>query len=289
MLSKEQSDIIKAIQDLQDKLINDMDGKLPTIFKDLANQVIEISNEFSFDAKERVANLQKLRKLKTQIADAIVNNTAYQVAVKEVLTGFKEIKKLSDSYYSALIDGYSAKSELYKQILESNIQTTTDLLLGAEIRSNFDNAITQVLKENIAGNTNRTNLQNVLREFIKGTPDQRAYLERYVKQVTNDSVMIFSREYNSVVSDDLNLQFYTYVGTRIDTSRPFCDARAGRFFKKSEVESWASLGNWQGRMPGTTKTTIFSLAGGFNCRHELYAISQTQYKAAEKRNLTGLR
>ena len=104
MLSKEQSDIIKAIQDLQDKLINDMDGKLPTIFKDLANQVIEISNEFSFDAKERVANLQKLRKLKTQIADAIVNNTAYQVAVKEVLTGFKEIKKLSDSYYSVLID-----------------------------------------------------------------------------------------------------------------------------------------------------------------------------------------
>jgi hypothetical protein len=101
--------------------------------------------------------------------------------------------------------------------------------------------------------------------------------------------MVFSREYNQVVSDDLNLQFYTYVGTRIDTSRPFCDARAGRFFKKSEVENWANLGNWQGRMPGTTKTTIFSLAGGFNCRHELYGIVKSQYIAAEKRGLTGLR
>lgn len=289
MLSKEQSDIIKAIQDLQDKLITDMDGKLPVIFKDLANQVIEISNEFSFDAKDRVKNLQKLRVIKKQIADAIVENSAYQLAVKEVLTGFKEIKNLSDSYYSLLIDGYSAKQELYKQILESNIQTTSDLLLGAEIRSNFDNAITQVLKENIAGNTNRTNLQNVLREFIKGTPEQRAYLERYVTQTTNDAVMIFSREYNAVVSEDLNLQFYTYVGTRIDTSRPFCDARAGRYFKKSEIEAWANLGNWQGRIPGTTKTTIFSYLGGYNCRHEVYAVTKSQYTAAEKRNLTGLR
>jgi hypothetical protein len=46
MLSDEQLAIIKSIQDLQDKLINDMDGKLPTIFKDLSDQVIEISNEF---------------------------------------------------------------------------------------------------------------------------------------------------------------------------------------------------------------------------------------------------
>jgi hypothetical protein len=288
MLSDEQLAIIKSIQDLQDKLINDMDGKLPTIFKDLSDQVIEISNEFTFDAKERVANLQKLRKLKTQIADTIVNNTAYQLAVKEVLTGFKEIKKLSDSYYSALIDGYSAKSELYKQILESNIQTTSDLLLGAEIRSNFDNAITQVLKENIAGNTNRTNLQKVLREFIKGTPEQKAYLERYVSQTTNDSVMVFSREYNQVVSDDLGLQFYTYVGTRRESSRQWCISRKGRYFKKSEIESWASQ-NWNGKMPQTTKTTIFSLAGGFGCIDEFYAVTKSQYTAAEKRKLTGLR
>ena len=96
MLSKEQSDIIKAIQDLQDKLITDMDGKLPVIFKDLANQVIEISNEFTFDAKDRVKNLQKLRVIKKQIADAIVENSAYQLAVKEVLTGFKENKNLSN-------------------------------------------------------------------------------------------------------------------------------------------------------------------------------------------------
>lgn len=261
MLTDEQLEIIKSIQRLQDDLITGLDDKLPVIFKDLSDQVIAIADTLDFDPKKRVENLQKLRSLKTQITNTITANVAYQAGVKEVLNGFKELKKLSDSYYSLLIDGYSAKSELYKQILVSNIQITQDLLLGAGIRENFGNAISEVLKENIAGNTSRTNLNKVLRNFIKGTDTEKAYLNRYIKQTTNDSVMVFSREYNSVVSSDLNLNFYAYVGTRIDTSRQFCDARAGRYFKRAEVESWASLGNWSGRMPGTTKTTIFLSPG----------------------------
>ena len=289
MITDEQLAIIKSIQALQDKLITDLDGKLPLIFKTLADQVIEIADSIDFDPKKRVENLQKLRSLKSQIVATITSNVAYQEGVKEVLDGFKDLKKLSDSYYSVLIDGYSAKSELYKAILESNIQVTQDLLLGAGIRENFGAAITEVLKENIAGNTSRTQLNKVLKDFIRGTETEKAYLNRYIKQTTNDAVMVFSREYNQVVSDDLNLQYYLYVGTRIDTSRKFCDSRAGRYFKKSEVESWANLSNWDGRMAGTTKTTIFSFCGGYNCKHELYAITKSQYIAAQKRSLAGMR
>ena len=289
MITDEQLEIIKSIQKLQDDLITGLDDKLPVIFKDLSDQVIAIADTLDFDPKKRVENLQKLRVLKSQILKTITENQAYQEGVKEVLNGFKELKNLSDSYYSILIDGYSAKSELYAQILKSNIEITQDLLLGAGIRENFSNAISEVLKENIAGNTSRTNLNKVLRDFIKGTDTEKAYLNLYVKQSVNDSVMVFSREYNSVVSSDLNLSYYAYVGTRIDTSRQFCDARAGRYFKKSEVESWASLGNWDGRMAGTTKTTIFSFCGGYNCRHELYACTKSQYIAAQKKELTGIR
>ncbi len=289
MLTDEQLEIIKRIQKLQEDLISGMDQKLPLIFKDLADQVIEISDNIDFDPKKRAENLQNLRKLKRQITDTISENASYQLAVKDVISGFQELKNLSDSYYSVLIDGYSAKSALYTEILNSNIVITQDLLIGAGIRENFSNAISEVLKENIAGNTTKSELNKVLRQFIKGTDSQKAYLERYVSQTTNDAVMVFSREYNAVVSDDLNLQYYAYVGTRIDTSRQFCDARAGRYFKKSTVESWASLGNWDGRMKGTTKTTIFSYCGGYNCRHELYAVTKSQYTAAEKQGLTGLR
>jgi hypothetical protein len=131
-------------------------------------------------------------------------------------------------------------------------------------------------------------LQKVLRDFIKGTPEEKAYLERYVSQQTNDAIMIFSREYNATVGGDLGLQFLTYVGTRRKSSRQWCISRKGRYFKKSVVESWANE-KWDGKMPGTTKTTIFSLAGGFGCIDEFYYVTKSQYVAAEKKGLAGLR
>lgn len=288
MITDEQLEIIKSIQKLQDDLITGLDDKLPLIFKDLSDQVIAIADTLDFDPKKRVDNLQKLRSLKSQILKTITENVAYQEGVKEVLNGFKELKKLSDSYYSVLIDGYSAKSELYAQILASNIEITQDLLLGAGIRENFSNAISEVLKENIAGNTSRTNLNKVLRDFIKGSDTEKAYLNRYVKSTVNDSVMTFSREYNQVVSDDLNLQYYTYVGTRRQSSRPWCIARKGRYFKKSEVLSWVSQ-NWDGKIESTNKNTIFSYCGGWGCVDEFYPITKSQYVAAEKKGLAGLR
>ena len=288
MITDEQLAIIKSIQALQDKLITDLDGKLPLIFKTLSDQVIEIADSIDFDPKKRVENLQKLRSLKSQIVATITSNVAYQEGVKEVLNGFKELKKLSDSYYSILIDGYSAKSELYKAILESNIQVTQDLLLGAGIRENFGAAITEVLKENIAGNTSRTQLNKVLRDFIRGTDTEKAYLNRYIKSTVNDTVMTFSREYNNTVADDLNLQFCTYVGTRRESSRTWCIARKGRYFKRSEVVGWAKE-TWDGKIPATNANTIFSYCGGYGCVDEFYFVTKSQYIAAKKRGLAGMR
>jgi hypothetical protein len=146
-----------------------------------------------------------------------------------------------------------------------------------------------VLNANAAGQTNRTELQKVLKNFIEGTPQQKAYLQRYIKQTTVDSIMGFSREYNQTVATDLNLTHGFYAGTLIDDSRQFCKARAGRYFKKSEVQSWAKLKGWDGRMPGTNEVTIFSFLGGYGCRHDWYPVTKTQYLLAQKRGLAGLK
>ena len=266
-----------------------MGDALPEVFKTLADETIELVNEIPIDPKKRAENLRILIKNKNKINDLIVGNVLYQKQVKLLIEGFKEIKALSDSYYSTLIDGYVAKNELYTAIMEANITVTKDLLLGAGIRDNIGNAITEVLKANTNGVTNRTALNKILRQFIEGGPNEVAYLNRYVKLTTMDSVMTFSREYNSTVANDLNLQYYYYAGTLIEDSRPFCSARAGRYFKKSEVESWANLGKWDGRKPGTNKNTIFSYAGGWGCRHEIYPVTKTQYTVAQKRGKAGLK
>ena len=288
-MTDKQLDIIKRIQTLQAELEEGMNSRLPEIFKGLSDQVIELTNDLPLDPKKRAANIRAIIGLKTQLTNVIVTNPEYVKEVGRVLDGFKDLKKLSDLYFSELIDGFNAKEVLYQEILKANVEITKDMLLGSGIRNNFANAIQETLMANASGTTNRTLLQKTLRQFIEGTPEEQAYLNRYVKQVTNDSVMGFSRQYNQTIAEDLNLQYGFYSGTAISDTRSFCRARHGRYFKKSEVENWANLGNWSGRAKGTTKSTIFTLLGGYNCRHDYYPISQTQYRVAEKRGSTGLK
>jgi rRNA maturation endonuclease Nob1 len=288
-MTEKQLDIIKRIQTLQAELEEGMNSRLPDIFKGLSDQVIELTNDLPLDPKKRAANIRAIIGLKTQLTNVIVTNPEYVKEVGRVLDGFKDLKKLSDLYFSELIDGFNAKEVLYQEILKANIEITKDMLLGSGIRNNFANAIQETLLANASGTTNRTLLQKTLKQFIEGTPEEQAYLNRYVKQVTNDSIMGFSRQYNQTIAEDLNLQFGFYSGTAIKDTRSFCRARHGRYFKKSEVENWANLGNWSGRAKGTTKSTIFTLLGGYNCRHDYYPITQTQYRVAEQKGLTGLK
>jgi hypothetical protein len=288
-MTDKQLEIIKRIQTLQAELEEGMNSRLPDIFKGLSNQVIELTNDLPLDPKKRAANIRAIIGLKTQLTNVIVTNPEYVKEVGRVLDGFKDLKKLSDLYFSELIDGFNAKEVLYQEILKANVEITKDMLLGSGIRNNFANAIQEVLKANASGTTNRTLLQKTLKEFITGTDAEKAYLNRYIKQTTSDAIMTFSREYDNTIAADLNLQFYFYAGTLIADSRQFCRARAGRYFKKSEVENWANLGNWDGRKAGTTKTTIFAYCGGWGCRHQLHPITKLQYTLAEKRGSSGLK
>jgi hypothetical protein len=288
-MTDKQLDIIKRIQTLQAELEEGMNSRLPEIFKGLSDQVIELTNDLPLDPKKRAANIRAIIGLKTQLTNVIVTNPEYVKEVGRVLDGFKDLKKLSDLYFSELIDGFNAKEVLYQEILKANIEITKDMLLGSGIRNNFANAIQETLLANASGTTNRTLLQKTLKQFIEGTDAEKAFLNRYITTVTNDSVMTFSREYVNSISADLNLNFFFYAGTAISDTRSFCKARHGRYFKKSEVEGWANLGDWNGRKSGTTKTTIFSYAGGWNCRHTIYPITQTQYRVAEQKGLAGLK
>lgn len=56
-------------------------------------------------------------------------------------------------------------------------------------------------------------------------------------------------------------------------SRPFCLERIGKYYKKDDVEKWANL-KWAGKRAGTTKSTIFIYAGGYNCRHQIIYVSE---------------
>jgi hypothetical protein len=270
--------LIKAIQDQQSAMMSQMDDSLKSVFKKLSDQVLALTDNLSLNPKERAQNLREMLKLKNDIAETIINNPEYQTQVSELTGGFETLADLSDQYMGLILDSPLKRKALYNAILETNIAITQNALLGAGIRDNFSNAIQEVLKTNIAGTTKRSDLRKVLANFIQGSDEEKPFLERYIKQTTNDAVMVFNREYIQTISNDLGIGFYRYKGTVIEDTRPFCKPRSGKVFTKEEVQSWADLDDWTGRMAGTTKTTIFSYAGGYNCRHTLYPISEMRYR-----------
>jgi hypothetical protein len=189
---------------------------------------------------------------------------------------------------SLILDDYTRKQDLYEAILKANINITKDALLGAGIRDNFSNAIRELLKANIAGVGDKRELRKILTQFIQGTETEKPFLQRYITQVTNDSVMIFNQEYLNTISEDLDIEYYIYSGTIIKDSRPFCVARTGRLFTKEQVKSWGKLGPWKGKIPGTNEKTIFVYRGGYNCRHRIWPQNKVQYDNALKEKNTGL-
>ena len=278
MPTPSEDSLIKAIQDQQDVLLNNMSGSLKDVFKELSDQVLAITDDLTLNPKDRAKNLREMLRMKKSISETIVNNKAYQNEVNGLLDGFEKLAALSDSYVGLILDSPYKRKALYNAILQTNIEVTKDALLGAGIDGNFGNAIQEVLKTNIAGTTKRSELRKLLSQFIEGTDEQKPYLERYITQTTNDSIMVFNREYIQAISDDLNFEFYRYKGTIIEDTRPFCKSRSGKVFTKEEVKKWADLGKWDGRMDGTNQSTIFSYCGGYNCRHTLYPISEARYR-----------
>lgn len=290
MPSEKELKVIRKIQDLQASMEAGMDKALPKVFSELSNKVIEITNKLSLDPKDRVKTLREMIKLKQDIADTIIENKTYQKEVNKITDGFNELSSLSNEYIGLILDSpFVPKPALYEAILAANIDVTTSNLLGAGIRDNFGNAITEVLKANVSGVGSRTELQKTLAKFIKGTPEELPFLQRYIKQATNDAVMGFNREYIQTISDDLGFNYYRYQGTVIEDSRPFCKARTGRVYTKDEVKKWASLGNWDGRMAGTNSVTIFTNAGGYNCRHTIFPITDAAYELAKSEGKAGMR
>jgi Asp-tRNA(Asn)/Glu-tRNA(Gln) amidotransferase B subunit len=119
-MTDKQLEIIKRIQTLQAQLEEGMNKRLPEIFKGLSDQVIELTNDLPLDPKKRAANIRAIIGLKAQLTNVIVTNPEYVAEVGIVLEGFKDLKKLSDLYFSELIDGFNAKEVLYQEILKAN-------------------------------------------------------------------------------------------------------------------------------------------------------------------------
>lgn len=292
-------DILKAI----DKAVEKFNAKIPSaqkrMFDGIAEELKRLDTK-SGKIKATVSNLKIIQSIKNKLTRLIVT-PEYLKDVKEFVTQFNEITKLQNAYWQSVEKDFTPRV-LLREIRKQAIGDTIKNLTAAGIGSTISEQIATILRTNITTGGSYAQMTEQLREKILNTKTDGA-LEKYAKQITTDSLHQYSAQYSQTVSSDLGFDWYSYQGSEIMTSRPFCQAMVenNRYFHISQVPNLLkgldaqgnrlkyidnktgeekSVGLYDktelplGFIAGTNTANFFINRGGYGCGHQARPVSE---------------
>lgn len=211
------------------------------------------------------------------VFDDVIRNSGYQAAVESVLGTIPDIDALNEAYFKTIDDAFKPNRNFIKSLQKQVISDVNTYALNEGLIVNVRVPLNKILNQNVNAGASFTGMLEQLRNFITGGENQGRLLS-YSRTFLSTTLFDYSRAYQQAVTKDLGLEFYLYSGGLTKPgkgssgSRPFCIERADLFFHHKEIENWAEL-DWSGKRQGTTKSSIFMFAGGWNCRHTIIPVS----------------
>lgn len=279
-------------QEIQNK-IDDFNKDIPKLQNEALRKVINVLKDLDTRSGKLVnslSNLRKLRRLKSEILDAILTKN-YRKEVDQYIASFKEVETLQSAYFSSTFK----KFKTLDAITELRRQTIVDvgITLGETgLESTIVVPAQEIIRRNLASGSDFATLVEEMQGFLTQTETGVGALARHSGTYTTDTLNIFAAEYDQAVTDDLGLMWSKYLGAIVKDSREFCvHLVAKKFVHNSEIptiindhpESPFSLskkGLIDGKrvsLAGLKKETKVSnfriLRGGWRCQHRLVPIS----------------
>lgn len=251
----------KDIVALQDALYN----RLSRILKDL-----ELDSEGYI--KQSAANRSILMNAEVAL-DEMLPGATFTEAVSKTLGTINTINELNAGYFSTVSDGFKESRNFIKSLQTQTIESIESTLLQDGLTMQIKNPLTDILNRNVNAGGQFGGFLEEVRNFVKGNTDLDGRLLSYSRTFVTDTLFNYSRSYQESMTADLKLDWYLFSGGLTDTSREFCVHRVGKYWHRKEIEKWPSQ-SWQGKRQGTTKSSIFTYLGGYNCRHSLVPVSE---------------
>jgi hypothetical protein len=259
---------ISRLSEVPETFVNDVVKTQAEVMRDIERIVFGLDREGDvFVLNEK--NLSLINSI-----DDVLKETIFNDEYSEALT----------SYFVELGVGFEDK-DLYKLTMRASQKNAITLLGEDAFSQQLIVPITQTLQESINSSVSFLETMETLRVFIEGNEDVEGKMESYVKRISYDAFSSSDRSYTNVISNDLGLEFFRYQGGEVEDTREFCEERKGKYFHKKEIEGWGkgdkccglswpdSQGKWQGRNVATNSATIFTFAGGYNCKHSIIPVS----------------
>lgn len=286
----------KLLSDLTAALLDSSNGfssTLPAVEKQMYARVLELMADLDKSngrLKISAKNIRIIGQIRREL-NAIILTPKYRKAVQDFVDSFDAIEKLQIGYFDTIVDGYKPNSVM-KALKAETIEAVKGNMLDVGIQYNISQRIADTLRQQVTSGGKYSDLVDNIRETMVG--DGQGALQKYANTYANDALYTYSRQYNTIFTEDAGIEWYQWGGGLQDTSREFCKAmekasRAGGCLEYIHVSQFDELisGNVCGdRVPinpktdlpdgfkkGTNPANFITNVGGWNCRHELMPVS----------------
>jgi hypothetical protein len=296
MTTQRQLDLIsEELLLLIDSRVEDFIAAMPAIERRAFERIQEIAKDLEIDSRGRikpsVANVKIVARVKQEITRLIATDPAFKEPLKELTSAFKDIDALQQQYFAVLVKKYSPPrvlQEIRLQVIDSLVESFS----RDAVSINISNQIRDVLVQNVTTGGSYTSFLRQIRTALTTKETSEGVLSRYAKTITTDSLNIYSRQYKRLVSQDLGLVWFKYVGSLRETSRPFCRAMIEA---KADCMPYVHISQFPELLRGvicgkqtplskktglpvgmkaeTNVSNFQDLAGGHSCNHELAPVS----------------
>jgi hypothetical protein len=242
----------------------------------LYEQLLVIIKDLEVDTEgyilQNAANRRVLAEAENKLSE-VFSSRPYQGAVEQYVFTIPKIDELNQSYFTTM-PRFKENKQFLKSLQAQTIQTIERYILQDGLQSQVIDPLVQIMNQNVNIGGKFSGFLKQVQDYIKGNEKVEGRALRYSRNFLKDSLFQYSRSYQESVTRDLKLDWYLYSGGLIDTSREFCIERNGQYFRRSEVESWASQ-SWAGRHASTTESSIFVFCGGYGCGHSLIPVDES--------------
>jgi hypothetical protein len=237
---------VKFIQQITDEL----DKKFGTLGEELFKVLIEsFVDQLETEDGKIVNNSRNLRLI--AVIDKIYAQfmqSQGSVIPEQIIAGVSDIGKYNTDYFSQYTNNktkYAASRSRVQKIIADRLGVgdktqlreggyLDNLLKDNKVRSDIKN---MSLREVMKGSGFK-GFKKALQQFVVGDEEKLGAFKQYYGNYAYDVYTQIDADESMLMATELALQCFFYEGTIIDTSRAFCEERAGKLFTIQEAQAW---------------------------------------------------
>jgi hypothetical protein len=236
------------------------------LFKILQKELMKLATRDGV-ILDNEANIQIAAGLNKKIQNAL-KDIKFTNLVERFLDNFDEINK--DIEKTQKGEKISVPTNVFKKWKNIKREEVITALLTSGIDANFSTPIRQLLNNRIGLGASLLDTITALQDTIEGDPQRLGSFEKYVTQISRDTLRNYTGSVNANIATLYDLNAYRYVGSIVKDSREQCIRWTSMDYilmtdLQDEID-WA-YNNGTGMIPNTTPENFAQNCGGYNCRH----------------------